>query len=205
MIFNYLSLKTTKNNLLKKKEGFTLIETLVAITILLLSIIGPLDIASKGLFAAFYARDEISAYYLAQEGIEFVRNLRDNNYLNSIKGVAPSLWLDNIDPSCFFNSNNDDGCAINPVSVFNNTGTSIVPCASTCPILNYGESTGIFSLNTANDDSKFTRKVLITLEGSDIVSSDSALIEVTVSWHTGGLFSSTKSFVLRERIFNWNQ
>jgi len=47
----------------KKKKGFTLVETLVAITVLMLSIAAPLTIAATALFSAYYARDEITASF----------------------------------------------------------------------------------------------------------------------------------------------
>ncbi|OGG64259.1 hypothetical protein A3J11_00300 [Candidatus Kaiserbacteria bacterium RIFCSPLOWO2_02_FULL_55_12] len=62
-------------------KGFTLIETLVAITILTLAISGPLFTANRAIVAAENARDQLTALYLAQEGIEYVRMMRDNSYL----------------------------------------------------------------------------------------------------------------------------
>ncbi len=186
---------------IKNKNGFTLIETLVAISILLLSIVGPLEIASKGLFSAFYARDEILAYYLAQEGLEFIRNIRDSNYIQSVSGIGVE-WLDSVDLSCF----DSEGCAVNPVAAFAALGATMIDCEPDCPVLKYNDTNAIFSINGSSDPvSKFTRKVSITLDNSDISLSNSALVETTVSWQTGTLFSSTKSFVLRERIFNWNK
>jgi prepilin-type N-terminal cleavage/methylation domain-containing protein len=63
------------------KKGFTLIETLVAVTILTLAVAGPLVTASRAVTAAQIARDQLTASYLAQEGIEYVRMMRDNEYL----------------------------------------------------------------------------------------------------------------------------
>jgi prepilin-type N-terminal cleavage/methylation domain-containing protein len=68
-----------KNHTLQ--QGFTIIETLVAITILMISIAGPLTIAHKGLIAATYSRDQIVASYLAQDVVEYVKNIRDNNVI----------------------------------------------------------------------------------------------------------------------------
>lgn len=61
--------------------GFTLIETMVAITILTLAVSGAFFTANSSLVAANIARDQLTASYLAQEGIEYVRMLRDNAYL----------------------------------------------------------------------------------------------------------------------------
>lgn len=64
-----------------KRAGFTLIETMVAITIITLAIAGPLVIANSAIVAARISRDQLTASYLAQEGIEYVRAMRDDNYL----------------------------------------------------------------------------------------------------------------------------
>lgn len=62
-------------------KGFTLIETLVAVSILTLSIAGPLYTANSAIVAAENARNQLTASHLAQEGIEYVRWMRDNEYL----------------------------------------------------------------------------------------------------------------------------
>jgi type II secretory pathway pseudopilin PulG len=72
-------------------RGFTLVETLVAIGILMISIAGPLVVASKGLNAALFARDQMVASYLAQESLELVKNIRDNNVLEG------DSWIDGIE------------------------------------------------------------------------------------------------------------
>ncbi|OHA24390.1 MAG: hypothetical protein A3D50_00025 [Candidatus Taylorbacteria bacterium RIFCSPHIGHO2_02_FULL_44_12] len=78
-----------KNNI--NNGGFTIVETLVAITVLMIAIAGPLVVASKGLRAAVYARNQMIASYLAQESIEMIKNMRDNNL--ALNG--PDHWLDN--------------------------------------------------------------------------------------------------------------
>lgn len=78
-----------------REEGFTIIETLVAITILMIAIAGPMTIAQKGLNASKYARDQTTATYLAQDAIEFVKNRLDGSVfstyiygLGSARGMA---------------------------------------------------------------------------------------------------------------------
>jgi type II secretory pathway pseudopilin PulG len=63
------------------KKAFTLVETLIAITVLTLAVAGPLVTASRAIVAAQIASDQLTASYLAQEGIEYVRAARDDAYL----------------------------------------------------------------------------------------------------------------------------
>src|SRR6202042_2338797 len=70
----------------KLDTGFTLIETMVAIALLMLALIAPMSLAAQSLTAAYFARDQITAFYLAQEGIEIVRSVRDANIIAIAEG-----------------------------------------------------------------------------------------------------------------------
>lgn len=59
----------------------TLVETLVAISILAVAIVAPMTLTMQSLSAAYYARDQVIASNLAQEAIEAVRAVRDHNIL----------------------------------------------------------------------------------------------------------------------------
>ncbi|MFA6278551.1 MAG: prepilin-type N-terminal cleavage/methylation domain-containing protein [Candidatus Paceibacterota bacterium] len=75
--------------------GFTLVETMVAIAILTLAISGSFFAANSSMVAAGVARDQLIASYLAQEGIEYARLLRDNAYLAAYNGGdASGAWDD---------------------------------------------------------------------------------------------------------------
>ena len=67
----------------KKRNGFTIVETLVAITILMIAIAGPMTIAFKSLKTALYAKDQMTASYLAQEAMELIRSDKDNAIANN--------------------------------------------------------------------------------------------------------------------------
>ena len=75
---NFPKLKFNRNT---KTSGLTMVETLVAISILTIAVIGPLGIIAQALHTSYYTRDQMTAYYLAQEPLEYVRNLRDNRGL----------------------------------------------------------------------------------------------------------------------------
>ncbi len=74
------------------KKGFTIVETLVAVTILMIAIAGPLSVASRGLSASIYARDQMTATFLAQESMEIIKNTRDN----TIARVGADRWMDDL-------------------------------------------------------------------------------------------------------------
>jgi len=72
-----------KNN----NKGFTLVETLVAVSIFTVSILGLISVLASGISDIGYAKKKIAATYLAQEGIEYTRNFRDNSVIFNINGV----------------------------------------------------------------------------------------------------------------------
>ncbi|MDD5721147.1 MAG: hypothetical protein PHT16_01715 [Candidatus Pacebacteria bacterium] len=84
--------------------GFTLVETLVSISIFTMSILGLMSILASGISDVNYAKQKMTAEYLAQEGIEYVRNMRDTDVLYDTDGAqvgwnkfitsAPSLPSD---------------------------------------------------------------------------------------------------------------
>lgn len=87
--------KTKQKN--KYSSGFTLVETLVAISIFVMSILGLMSVLSSGIADTGYAKKKMVASYLAQEGIECVRNRRDTEVLfpPSNNQTAQTMW-DNV-------------------------------------------------------------------------------------------------------------
>lgn len=63
-------------------KGFTLVEMLVAITILMIGVVGPLTMAARGIADGLYIQNELAGKYLAQEGIELVVAQRLGNLLS---------------------------------------------------------------------------------------------------------------------------
>ncbi len=81
-------------NKIRKLRGFTLIETFVAITILMIIVLGPMSLLSRALQDARYIGDKITATYLAQEGVELMINDRNKGVPFEISNCP--LKFDNI-------------------------------------------------------------------------------------------------------------
>ena len=75
-------------------RGFTLLEALVAISILMVAVVSPITIAQKGLSSASYSKNQMIASYLAQDAIEYIKNKRDENVING------NDWLAGFDDEC---------------------------------------------------------------------------------------------------------
>lgn len=91
-----------------KHKGFTLIEMMVAVSIIAIAVTGPLMAASRAYFSAQNAQEQVIASYLSQEAIEFARFRRDSVFLNEYGtngGNTTNAW------SNFLSEvHNTDGC-----------------------------------------------------------------------------------------------
>ena len=82
-----------------KNKGFTLIELIIAILILAVATIGVYNSFSTVVIFTDGVSSRLTAAYLAQEGIEIVRNMRDNNWLDVYQGWKKGLSDTNTDCS----------------------------------------------------------------------------------------------------------
>jgi prepilin-type N-terminal cleavage/methylation domain-containing protein len=158
----------------RTQKGFTIIETLVAITILMIAIAGPLTIANQALHAANDARNQMIASNLAQETIEEVRNAKDNGEssgvpLNTIlpyTGIGP--YGAEADPS---------SAGDYQIGLCSNLGAG----NSTCKLY-LNSTTGYTYDPNRGDATPFSRSFTLTTATAN---SAEYVLTVTVSWNTG--------------------
>lgn len=167
----------------KFKKGFTLVETLVAITVLLLVVIGPMTIAQKGIQNAQYANEQFTAVFLAQEAIEAMRQLRDDMALDAYHGDATVDTLD-WSPNC------TNGCIYNSR---NHTNLFSSCTGGTCSKLYVDSNSGEYSHDSSDPQSPFSR--IVTLDTTQAAATGGVKVTVDVSWN-GRIFNNTTRHVI---------
>jgi len=188
-------IKSLKKEKRGKDGGFSLVESLVAISIFSIAVLTLLLSLGKGLSDTGYVKAKLTAEYLAAEGIEYIRNLRDTYVLYS-----PGNWnsfVGQLGPCIPAN-----GCRFDAESIdFEDPdwpirNMVITACGGTCLELKYDSNSGKYNYSSGVD-SGFVRKIRMeTVPGS----SDEKKISSTVSWtQNSGAYSVTFS----ENLYDW--
>ena len=183
----------THQNFLRAENlgGFTLIETLVAISILLTAVVAPLTIASRSISYTNFARDQIIASYLAFDALETIIAMRDYNVANGVgwdDGLSCPSGACRIDTSY---TDMDDISLVNCVEDNKNPN----PPAATCYLdIN---STGLYGYQDGVQ-TQFQR--IIDVENISVNgNNDEKHITSRVKFRTGVL---TREFSLKLNLFN---
>lgn len=179
-----------------QKKGFTLLETLIAIFILSLALTGPIYIATLAIRSSVETRDNISAYYLAEEAIEVIRNVRDTNSLNGRNwiGVAfdnnlrKCVSAGSAKNTCVMTTGSDNQYIFTPC-----TGSTCEPLVFTpTQTITYGAPTFDPSLDI---QSKFTRSIYI----DEIHINKEMIAHSIVTWQDKG---RERKLEITEHLFN---
>lgn len=176
----------------KSQSGFSLVETLVAITILLVVIVGPMTISSTTAKSTSFASEQVIAFFLAQEGAELAQKARDDLML--LRFLEPSDPDYVADPwQIFANlSGSYRECyesAKCGLEIQTNTAGSLnTPrdCGGTNCRLYFNDSTGAVRsryTHTGNyEATDFTRKIFF-----EVINSHEVKVTSEVIWRTGSL------------------
>ncbi len=174
-------------------RGFTLIETLVAVSLMVIAIVAPMSLVSQALTTAYYARDQVAAYSLAQEAIEAVRAVRDGNILsNATLGTSNDLLL-----SIPINQNFTADARVSG-------GAGLQSCGiGTCPLLQVDTTNTLYGYQSGWNDTKFRRTVNAKYAGPAAVNGgqDEIRVTVTVTWETAT--GRTRSFKMYSNMYRW--
>jgi prepilin-type N-terminal cleavage/methylation domain-containing protein len=179
-----------------KKGGFTLIETMVAVTLLTIAIEAPLVLAARGISTSNYSGNQIVAQYLAQEGLEMVRLTRDNNSLNARDWMSGPSGIGACIPS--------DGSIIK--CIVNAWDGTFTPCSGSCPNLQYNDVSKRYGQGQIGwSDSIFRREITLGYvagETDDNGSNYELRATSTVYWKNGSI-PGEQHVSVSENFFNW--
>lgn len=164
----------------KGDKGLTLVESLVAISVLVIAVFGPMYIVSQAIRTAYLTRDQMTAFYLGQESIEFVRNVRDTN---SLTLTDPLDWLAGIVSGGTLVLNAEG--TVSPVryamQMDPDEGYRLVQCVAACPKLNIDRVTRVYGDPVPGGTvvpSIYTREVSFW----SVPASEEIAVKVVVRW-----------------------
>jgi type II secretory pathway pseudopilin PulG len=183
----YLQPDKLKNNF---KRAFTLVEALVALSILIVGIISGFILVTKALYDVTIIQDRLTASFLAQEGLELVRQIRDTNYLKKLN-EGTGNWDDGL--------NNGD----NIVIVNTNTGSVTLLSSSNPsydPYLYYHPLTGLYDHDSSGSKTSFQRVINIYHIPPNDPNANEIRVQSIMDWKSKNI---NFEFTAEDHLFNW--
>lgn len=170
-------------------SGFTLVEALVATSILAVVVTALLNVVGQNIFLSNYVKNKVTAISLAQEGVELVRNIQDSALLEQ-EFMTFEVFAGTVFLPCVFG---DGACRIDPLDL------QIQSCpGQECPPLLVSPN-GYFNYSLGDADNTFnemfTRTIFI-----EPTSSLSGRVTVRVDWMQG---QSERSVEYETDLFLW--
>src|SRR4030042_2798206 len=170
----------------KTKKGFTILEVMIAIFLIIIGIAGVFTLMTKILGQMAVSSSQLTAAYLTQEGIEIVRNIRDTN------------WLEQIDHDNDWNEGLTDcstGCTADyTYTASEDPNLSAILAANFLKI----DANGFYNY-TSGTDTKFKRKVTIVLDNPNC-GAGTLKVKVETTWSEKG---KDYSYLAQECLYNW--
>jgi prepilin-type N-terminal cleavage/methylation domain-containing protein len=168
------------------QQGFTMAEMIIALSILSFGIVLVYGAFSSAVIVTNNIQSRFAAAYLAQEGLEIVRNLRDNNFIAKAQDSSVT-WMDGLSGGpC------DVGCMVDYTT---QTTAQLIPWDESFLRIN---DQGFYSYAEAGTPTIFKRKIIITpLLGLE---NNAMNVSVTVYWDYNG---KSFSFEANENLYNW--
>lgn len=163
-----------------KNKGFTILELIVAIFVMTTGIIGAYIAVQAPLHYTGFYNTQLTAYYLAQEGVEIVRNIRDTNW------VAGGDWNTGLD---ICNSASGFYCEAD----YNDSALTQRSIALQPSNLNI--SSNLYSYAAGGVSTAFGRKIEI-IPGTDANGKDILKTRVVVSW-------GANQVQVSENLYSW--
>lgn len=164
---------------LRSKRGFTLIEVILAVTVITTALVACISLISFSVSGIRLGKSKLLAVNLAQEGIEIVRNIRDSNWLGPNYKRAPSDWRDDLEENSYEVQYDDTSL----FRTYSGSGN----------YLNI-DSAGFYQYDTGNSTS-FKRKITI-----NHIDNNQIKVVSEITWQEKGRAYSIQA---EDRLYNW--
>ena len=159
-----------------RNEGFTLLETIIAIGIMTMALVGILGILSTSISVGKDIRLRHIAVNLAQEGVEVVHNIRNTNWVEQ-QETPTTAW--------------DDGLTDGTSCVQYDSTALISSCAN--PLL-FDSALGVYTY-TSGTASFFSRTITISHD-TDADTIGFVRVLSTVTWEG-------KTIIAEDHLYDW--
>ncbi|MDR3582453.1 MAG: hypothetical protein P4L67_04240, partial [Candidatus Pacebacteria bacterium] len=196
-------MKTNPLSSLSSRRGQSIVEAMVALSVLMVGLMGVLTLLTRSLLLERVTADQAKATYLASEGIEVAKSLIDHDVYLGVaagSGAESSGWAGSLPGSCFTFSVG----GANYYDVDFKTYGCPQPAASTPELLYFATdpATGAGMYYDAADRptgataTNFSRVVRVAR-----VSDNEIDVRSTVTWDTGVVTNQT--LTLEDHFYNW--
>ena len=178
----------------KKQKGFTIIEVLISLFIIVIGVIGSSIVIQDIFVNTFTASHKLTAAYLAKEGLEIVRNIRDTNWL---KGENYDIGLVQSSPPSFH------GCdpAISRYCEADLRDTSLNSInASSHPNPTFLKLSNHFEYSSFGNQTIFTRKIEIVKVLATVIEPEFLKVKVIVGWQER---NEDKEIIIEGNLYDW--
>ena len=154
----------------RSNRGQSLVEMLVAISIIVVSLLGILALINRSLGLNRVVADQYIATYLAAEGIELVKNYFDHSYFISSGPFYGWQGAGAIIPGVYQIGYDDSNAALSPLFSVSDPPTSdkirewfFAPSGGfpSLAFLNFNNGNGVYSYNSGGTPTKFKRLIYI--------------------------------------------
>ena len=185
----------SKKNLLLQ-QGFTFIETMVAISLIMTSVAIVITMLQTDILVSSVTKNAVAARFLAQEGIEYTRHVRDSHLVDFEKTDDLTIdWLGGLE-ACY----DGTSCIIDTA---NPTSVTITSCPiEGCPVLKYNKAENRYGYDSGVgwEDTVFMREIEIADPGVGIMDTE-AIVTVQVVWSERN--GSSREVIYQQNLFNW--
>ncbi len=174
------------------KRGFTILEVMFAIFVILVGVLGAYTVIQKVISYTYQSSLRFTSAYLAQEGVEIVRNIRDANWVqgevwnNDLTGVGTENWEADYTTSSFKGSGVGEDCSDFPHYNCNSFVST-----------DYLKIFHDFYCYHGSYKTPFTRKITITPNGERLT------VSVSVWWNYKG--NNKGPITVQEVLYRWYQ